>query len=366
MIRIGYYSSGIIFSADLPDIQVFTDHSFADVRLLYGGIELLSGRYYANNGTVTVHDIAPLIEQALSGDTEFNTAEFTIEACNDDEDAESVSFTAMFCNRETGLYDTAPWLTENFLTTVRTRRIAPNGWAHLSWYTTEREGIVLFVLITYLDDNGNRQTYRWLHSGNGQIAHINGVLHVYFSLDDLRNTLREKRKVNNPTLLSFTVQRGNRMATYFVDPALSDVPVFHFANCFNMLEQLPVQGVTTSKIKADRSIASLGKDSQFYDVTVSKEYETQTAPLTSEECELMEQMLTSNDVRIPYGEGAEYENDFYAMKSIMITDFTSEIQDGDEKLNSVKFTWRFVHNLPSIALPDTPGIFNDKFNPIYS
>lgn len=366
MIRIGYYSQGIIFSADLPDIQIFTDHSFADVRLLYGGIELLSGRYYANNGTVTVRDISPLIEQALSGDTEFNTAEFTIEASNDDEDAEPVSFTAMFCNRETGLYDPAPWLTENFLTTVRTRRIAPNGWVHHSWYTTEREGIVLFVLITYLDDNGDRQTYRWLHSGNGQIAHINGVLHVYFSLDDLRNALREKCKDNNPTLLSFTVQRGNRMATYYVDPALADVPVFHFANCFNMLEQLPVQGVTTAKIKADRSIASLGKDSQFYDITVSKEYETQTGSLTSEECELMEQMLTSNDVRIPYGKGAKYENDFYAMKPIMITDFTSEITDGDEKLNSVKFTWRFVHNLPSINMPDTPDIFNDKFNPIYS
>lgn len=132
MIRIGYYTQGIIFSADLPDIQVFTDHSYADVRLLYGGIELLSGRYYANNGAVTVRDISPLIEQALSGDTEFNTAECTIEACNDDEDAEPVSFTAMFCNRKTGLYDPAPWLTENFLTTVCTHRIAPNGWAHLS------------------------------------------------------------------------------------------------------------------------------------------------------------------------------------------------------------------------------------------
>lgn len=366
MIRIGFYAPGLVFSSDLPDIQVFTDLDHADVRLLYGGLELLSGRYYAADGSISVREIAPLVEQALSGDTEFNTGIFTIEASNEKERAEPVTFTAMYCNRLTGLFDPAAWLTENFLTTVRFRRIAPDGWVNLSWYTTAKEGIVLFVLITYLDDAGIRRTYRWLHSGNGLIAHEDTVRSVFIRLDEIRAALVEKCGVSKPTLLSFTVQRGNRMATYFVDPALADVPVLHFVNCFNMVEQLPVQGVTTSKIKADRSIASLGKASQFYDVKVSKEYETQTAPLTSDECELMEQMLTSGEVRIPYGDGAEYENDFYAMYPILITDFTSEISDGDEKLNSVKFTWRFANNLPDVAVPQTPGIFNDKFNPIYS
>lgn len=365
MLRIGYYTPGIVFSSDLPDISVFTDHGFADVRLMYGGSELLSGRFYAVNSTVTIREIAPLVEQALSGDTEFNTGDFTIEAEAEGE-AASESFTAMFCNRGTGLYDPAVWLTENFLTTVQSRRIAPDGWLSLSWYTTAKEGIVLHVLTTFLDDNGNRRTYRWLHSGNGMIAHADGIRSILLHLDEIRNALKEKCKVSNPTLLSFTVQRGNRMATYYVDPALSGVPVFHFVNCFNMLEQLPIQGVTTSKIKADRSVASLGNRSQFYDETVSKEYEVQTGPLTSDECELMELMLTSREVRIPFGEGSDYETDFYAMRPILITDFTSEISDGDDKLNSVKFTWRFTDNLPYISMPETPGIFNDKFNPIYS
>lgn len=366
MIRIGYYTPGLIFSSDTPDIQVFTDHGFADVQILYGGSPLLSGRYYAVNNNVLVREISPLIEQALSDDTEFNTGQFTIEASADDEKAESVTFNAMFCNRSTGMFDPSEWLTENFLTTVRFRRIAPDGFVNLSWYTTEKEGISLHVLITYLDDSGKRQTYRWLHSGNGLIAHADGVRSVTIYLKEIRAVLKEKCKVRNPTLLSFTVRRGNRMATYFVDPALADVPVYHFANCFHIEEQLPVQGVTTSKIKADRSVASLGDTSQFYDATVSKEYETQTAPLTSDECELMEQLLTSDDVRLPYGENAQEESDFYAMASILITDFTSEISDGDEKLNSVKFTWRYKRNLPQVSMPTTPGIFNDKFNPIYS
>lgn len=198
------------------------------------------------------------------------------------------------------------------------------------------------------------------------IAHADGIRSLYLSLDEIRTAISEKCKVENPVLLSFTVQRGDRMATYFVDPALAGVPVFHFANCFHVVEQLPVPGVTTSKIKADRSVASLGTASQFYDVSVCKEYEVQTAALTSDECGLIEQMLTSDDVRLPYGESAEYETDFYAMAPILITDFTSEISDGDEKPNSVKFTWRFARNLPQIDVPDSPGIFNDKFNPIYS
>lgn len=366
MIRIGYYTPGLTFSADLPDIQVFSDHGFADVVLSQGGITLLSGRYYATNNSIIVRDIASLVEQALSADTELTVGEFTIEATAEGEEAEPVSFTAIYCNRSTGLFDPADWLKDNFLTTVRTRRIAPDGRFNLSWYTTEREGIVLFVLVTFLDDNGNRRTYRWLHSGNGQIAHINGILSVYLSLDDIRAAISEKCKVSKPTLLSFTVQRGDRMATFFVDPALKGVPVFYFANCFHLVEQLPVMAVTTAKIKADRSIASLGNASQFYDTTVSKEYEVQTAPLTSEECELMEQMLTSDEVRIPYGEGAEYETDFYAMMPVLITDFTSEISDGDEKLNTVKFTWRFAENRPKVSVPQSPGIFNDKFNPIFS
>ena len=366
MIRIGYYTPGLVLSSDLPDIDIFTDRDFVDVCILQSGSALLSDRYYANAGKASVCDISPLVEQALSGDTESNIGEFTIEATADGEEADPVKFTAMFCNRATGLFDPAEWLTQNFLTTVRSRRIAPDGWLSLSWYTTAKEGIVLYVLMTYLDDSGNRQVYRWLHSGNGLIAHEDGIRSVCISLRELRDALKEKCKVSDPTLLSFTVQRGERMATYFVDPALADAPVFHFANCFHILEQLPLPGATTSKIKADRSVATLGKTSRFYDVTVSKEYEMQTAGLTSDECELIEQMFVSDDARIPYGEAMKYETDFYAMQPVLITDFTSEISDGNDKLNSVKFTWRFADNRPQVSVPDSPGIFNDKFNPIFS
>lgn len=49
-----------------------------------------------------------------------------------------------------------------------------------------------------------------------------------------------------------------------------------------------------------------------------------------------------------------------------ITDFTSELSDSDEKLNKVKFTWRFAINRLRASPYETLGIFNDKFNPTYS
>ena len=146
----------------------------------------------------------------------------------------------------------------------------------------------------------------------------------------------------------------------------ANVPIFYL-NCFGVVEHLALPRTTTVKVKTDRSLASLGKTSQFYDITHSKEYEVESGPLTADECLQVEQMLTSPSVRIPYGpDVALYDTDFDALIPILITDFTSELSDTDEKLNSVKFTWRFAENRPKVAVPESPGIFNDKYNPTFS
>ena len=142
---------------------------------------------------------------------------------------------------------------------------------------------------------------------------------------------------------------------------------FFYLNCFGVAEQLPLQRTTTEKVKSDRSVALLGKISKFYDITHSKEYEVESGPLTADECLQVEQMLTSPSVRIPIPPNVEiFETDFDAMLPILITDFTCEFSETDEKLNKVKFTWRHSANRPLMEAPQTPGIFNDKFNPTYS
>lgn len=366
MIRFGFYTPSVVMSSDLPDITIFTDHDFVDFRLLAGGYALLEGRYYALDGSTVVSDISSIIEHFLAGNTDNNLFDFMLEA-KAGGDTATANLNVLYCDKSTGLFDPTYWLKENFLTLSPFRRLAPDSYINISWYTTEKEAIMFRVYATFINDKGQRDTYQYAHSGNGMIAHINGIMSELVYLSDIREKIISAKKIESLTLLSVTVRCGERSATFFIDPALADIVPFFYLNCFGVVEQLSLQRTTTEKVKADRSIATLGKSSQFYDVTTSKEYEVESAAMTTDECLQVEQMLTSPSVRIPYGpDAAIYDNDFDAIIPILITDFTSELSDSDEKLNSVKFTWRFAENRPKIAAPQSPGIFNDKFNPTFS
>jgi len=366
MIRFGLYTPTIALSSDLPDITIFTDHDFVDFRLLAGGYALLEGLYYALNGSTVVSDISSIIEHFLAGNTDNNLFDFNLEAKAGGESA-TATFNVLYCDKSTGLFAPEYWLKENFLTLSPFRRLAPDSYINLSWYTTEKEGIMFRVYATFINDKGQRDTYFYAHSGNGMIAHINGIMSELVYLSDIRKKIISAKKIESLTLQSVSVRCGERSATFFIDPALAGIVPFFYLNCFGVVEQLSLQRTTTEKVKADRSIATLGKSSQFYDVTTSKEYEVESAALTSDECLQVDQMLTSPSVRIPYGPNTSlYDNDFDALIPILITDFTSELSDTDEKLNSVKFTWRFAENRPKIAAPQSPGIFNEKFNPTFS
>lgn len=200
------------------------------------------------------------------------------------------------------------------------------------------------------------------------IQHGDGINRQFVLLADVRAKIQAATKASTPpTLLSVTARCGERSLTLFVDPALADTLPFHYTNCFNVAEQLILPHATTHKIKADRSIATLGKSARFYNVTTAKEYEVQSAPLTSDECLQVEQMLTSPVVRIPWGSDSNLaETDFDAMLPILITDFTSELSDTDDKPNSVKFTWRFKDTRPKFNARYSPGIFDTHFQPPFS
>lgn len=366
MIRFGFYTQSVVLSSDLPDITIHTDHDFVDFRLLAGGYSLLEGRYYAINGSTVVSDISSIVEHFLAGNTDSNFYDFNLEATAGGEIV-TETLNVLYCDKSTGLTIPEYWFKENFLTLSPFRRLAPDSYINVSWYTTEREGISFRVYATFINDKGQRDTYQYVKSGNGQIAHINGIMSELIYLSDIRQKIISAKKIESLTLQSVTVRCGERSATFFIDPALADIVPFFYLNCFGVAEQLSLQRTTTEKVKSDRSIATLGKTSCFYDVTTSKEYEVESAALTSDECLQVEQMLTSPSVRIPYGSNvALYDTDFDALIPILITDFTSELSDTDEKLNSVKFTWRFAENRPKVAVPKSPGIFNDKYNPSFS
>lgn len=358
-----------MFASDLPDVGIFTDHEFIDFRLSCSGATLLEGRYYAENDSVVVSDIASLVVHFLSAISEVNVSELHIEAYVGEEKADYTELTCnvLYCDRATGLMIPDQWLQENFLSLTRSRRVAPDDFINLSWYTTEREGIALMVYCTFINDKGRRDTYQYVHSGNGMIAHINGIMTEVILLRDVVERVKTKKKISSLTLQCVTVRCGERSATFFVDPALSRIVPFYYLNCFGVPEHIALPRTTTEKTKSDRSIAYVGNTSQFYDISHSKEYEVETGGLSRDECLQVEQMLTSPSVRLPWGPNVSiYEVDFDALPTVLISDYTSEISDSDEKLNTVKFTWRFTDNRPKVNPPYSPGIFNNKFNPVFT
>ena len=363
MLRISLYQADLYLSSNLTDIIIYTDNDFVDVKLSADGFELIAGRYYALNGYVTVPNVGELITQFIAGDTDVNMALCTIEASTPSERT-SMSINVMYCDRDVSVSDMSTWFKENFLTLTRVKRIASDDNIRLWWYTTETEGIAVMVYATFLGPDGSRDVYQYVHSGNGLIAHVNDVMGTYIFQEDIINRIKSAKKIDSLTLQSVTVRCKNRSVTFFIDPTLDGCRKFYFLNCFNILECLIFQAETTAKIKSDRSIANVGKGSSFYDVTNSKEYETETAALSPDDSVLIEQMLISPKVKIQWGENSIGDEDFDAMSEILITDFTCELSDND--LNKVKFTWQFDLNTPKAELPTTPGIFNDKYNPVFS
>ena len=73
---------------------------------------------------------------------------------------------------------------------------------------------LLFVCsaVSFVNDKGQRDTYQYVKSGNGQIAHINGIMSELIYLSDIRQKIISAKKIESLTLQSVTVRCGERSA----------------------------------------------------------------------------------------------------------------------------------------------------------
>ena len=119
--------------------------------------------------------------------------------------------------------------------------------------------------------------------------------------------------------------------------------------------------LTTAKTDVDRSLAVINGKSQFYNQSTAKTYEVEATRLTSDEAAWIDQLFSSYDVfRIE--PDATNPDEPLVLAPVLITDCTCEIHDGDEKLNTVKFTWRHTDNRPIVRLSASPGIFTSPYH----
>ena len=363
MIKIQNFRA-MMLSCHIGTISILTDKEYIDVNISTSQTgNLLSERYYATDGRVTLYDLRSLVEQAMAADgSTVNIISFEAYVETPDEQSEDydrTSFYCMFCSRDLDIYDFEPLLKSHFLTSAASRRVAPDCFVFLSFFAYNGEAVNYEIYCDFLciEMPGHcsfKGPYQQMTaSSDGVWTHTIFCKEVQRQAKDIVGAEIE--------LTAFTVRVGDRAASFFIDKSLSGTRPFYFRNCFNVPDNLFVPAVTTAKTKVDRSLAVLGSVSQFYDTTCEQTYEVQSAGLTADECSLAEQMFCSDNVRTPY-ESAPDDGDFDALRPVLITDSTSEIADDPEKPNTVKFAWRYAENRIAQRNPLGVGIFTEPYD----
>lgn len=367
--RITYKPQGIILSSAVGEITVAVEGEYVDVTLTAtGGIVILSERYYAHGGYVTLYDLGSLIESEMNKSGQ-SCADFTLRVFTDsvNNKADFCLLHILYCDRFTVCTDIPAFLRESFLTTLSMRRVAPGSTLSLFLYAESGESLEYSVQHTF---QTNKSEVRFIHSyfmDSGKTAATSGVVQINVPLSSVIADAAgfAAARPDNITLLSFTVRCGQRSVTCFVDNSLTDLESFYFRNCFNVWDSATLPVETTAKTNIERSLAIINGKSRFYNRSTVKTYEVEAGPLTSDEAGWIDQFFSSHDVfRIEPDPTNSY--DPLLLAPILITDSTCEIQDGDEKLNTVKFTWRYTDNRPIIRLSASPGIFTEPYNLVYS
>lgn len=367
--RIVYKPSGIILSSALGDLEIAVEGDYVDVLLTNTAQTILSERYYAYGGRVTLYDLASLIEAEMRS-SGMAYSDFTLRVFTDttNNKADSCTLHILYCDRFTPHTDVPTFLAENFLTTLPIRRVATTATVSLFFFAQSGESVAYSIAYRASRPDISAIYRSEYVIDSGKTASSAGVIQINILteeiIDRIVSTFSGATK-DLTQLQSFTIRCGQRSITFFIDPSLDTTTSFFFRNCFNVWDWVALPGVTTAKTDVERSTAVINGTAQFYNQSATKTYEVEAGPLTSDEAEWIDQLLTSYDVFRVESDPTTPE-DPYVFAQILITDSTCEVQDGDDKLNNVKFAWRYADNRPVVHLSASPGIFTSPYNIVFS
>ena len=358
MIRLVQFPETLL-SCNIGEIAVLTDHDYLYVSFGTATKTLLSGRFYAYNGTVNINDLRSLVESELNASgNSLDTFSLTV-SYNDE--TETSSFKAIYCSRDVVTSDAYTLLLTNFLTPASARRIAPGALVFVSWFAGKNEKLAYYVYCDYIA--GGKLGHLSFIAGYANVtAEEDRIVSVSITCDYVQKEAARLTKAD-VEIVAFTIRVAERAQTYFIDKALTNMRCFYFRNAFNVPDQIFFPAVTTAKTSVDRSVAVLHNTSQFYDCSQQQSFDVQSASLSPGECLLADQLFSSLNVRIADDSD---DADFGAMRQILITESTCEISDFPEKPDSVKFSWRYVNNNISLPVSSSSDIFTNPYNFIFS
>lgn len=364
--RITYKPTGILLTSQIGEVGIAVDGNAVDVTLTAstGQLTILSERYYAYGGNVTLYDIGSLIEAEMQGSGQ-SYATFTLKVGNGSAVHDSITLRVLYCDRYTLCSNTDVFLAENFLTTLQQRRIAPGDTLSLSFFANAGEDITAHIYVRWRRVDSPsvlRQHYGTLNGTNVK-AQSTGVVQLNISQPSLVNVIADIYGVKAYAIeiVGYTIRVGQRAVTAYVDGTLAVADTFIFRNCFNVWDSATLPCVTKSKTDVDRSTAVVNGTSSFYDQKVEQTFEVECGPLTSDECAWLDQLAASREVMRIVANPCD-DSEPWLFAPVLVTDSSVEVSDTDEKPNTVKFTWRYADHRPHVLLSASPGIFKSPFN----
>lgn len=362
MTKILNKTSSVIFSSSLRSVGISTDADAVDVRLSCGSDTLMSERYFAFDGLVSVLELDTLIEIYMRS-SNLSYAVFTIDIPGENDTViDSANYRVVYCDRLNPSTAPASLLRSNFLTTLSVRRIAPGMPFSLQLFAEAGEDISYLCSYRYRLKGSSEMLHSRFQSVP-QTAETTGVYTINETQEHVLSWCATDLELDDPDnieLLSVTLQCGERSATFFIDSSLSEAETFLFRNIYNVMETAVIPCMITTKTATDRSVANIAGQARFYDTVTTRTFEVETDALTSDEAQWIDQLFSSHDVR------REVDNSFddtepSLFASMLITDATCEMKS-DGELNTAKFTWRYDTNRPLVSIKAPAGIFSQQFD----
>lgn len=337
----------LFFSSELTPLEYTTDLDRLTVSIMAtaSGEQIFSTTLYAYDGVVCLYGCNEIVEQYMiaKGLTYVNLSILCASADGDTLDSTTVD--VLYCSFKMPI-NAEIFASQHFLTVLTAKRTTPHSSEPLT-ILVNKERNYLKAHCVYLNSDGKSESAVVTLADMGDQDRDYFADTTYIEYDTIVEELKKSYDVE--TLIAYTIVFGERTFTYYV---INDSPEmkFTFRNCFNAWETIALHAVTKQKTSVNRDIASINSVSIFYDQSVEKTYEVETAPLTSDEALWAEQLFISPSVLL----GSE---------KVLITDNSSEITDSNATLNRLKFTWRFAdalpHNLSVEALAER--IFTEEF-----
>ena len=340
MITLSTQISQLLFSSAIPDLAINTDgDGEVEIALTSDGSEVFVASYFPHNRQIKVFDLRSVVEMYMR-ENDSSLMDFAISATASSVTHQLCSFKVVYLeHRFDG--DIAEFLRNaGEQTSIRYEIVTRQGEEepHLTVITQQmivpQTATIIMVEVSCL-------------------------------------AIREMASLGEGTrLLAYSVHIGQRAFTYYVSQHEPQV-MLYFRNAFNRFECCQLEAVTTQIAESDRSIAVTNRISTFYNQRNEKKYQVETAGLTYEQAQWIEQLFYSHDVRMGTRYGQEPgEVVPQLLPKILITDFTCEIDDSDGELNTVKFTYQFADRRTYLQTDyltvDHDRIFTEQYDPTFS